>query len=141
MDSGDSSYDSSEEDITVLQAAGAVAAAATAVVVYATPLYEKVPYHTSALSGIDWVRELLNGHPERIRNELGVHKHVFAALIVALRQGGITASKHVLLEEKLAMFLYTCVTGLSIRHVCERFQRATETTSRYVLSNFLISVE
>lgn len=37
-----------------------------------TPL----PYHTSALSGIAWVHELLNGHPDRIKNELGVRKHV-----------------------------------------------------------------
>ena len=27
-------------------------------------LYDKIPYHTSALSGLDWVLELINGHPE-----------------------------------------------------------------------------
>ena len=35
-------------------------------------------------------------------------------------------------EEQLAIFLYTSVTGLSLRHVSERFQRANETTSWYV---------
>ena len=28
------------------------------------PLYNKIPYHTSALLGLDWVLELINGHPE-----------------------------------------------------------------------------
>ncbi|KAJ7050996.1 hypothetical protein C8F01DRAFT_939060, partial [Mycena amicta] len=44
---------------------------------------------------------------------------------------GYTGSRHVSLEEKLAIFLYTCVTGLSVRHVGERFQRSNETISRY----------
>ena len=44
----------------------------------------KEPYHTSILSGYAWVQELLHGHPERIRTELGVHKEVFNALIEEL---------------------------------------------------------
>ena len=28
--------------------------------------YDKQPYHTSALSGMAWVNELLTGHPDRI---------------------------------------------------------------------------
>jgi len=108
-------------------------AAGAAALIYGAPLYNKIPYHTSALTGADWVRELLNGHPERIRNELGVHKHVFSGLITALEQAGISSSKHVYLEEQLAIFLYTCVTGLSLRHVSERSQRANDTTSKYVL--------
>lgn len=108
-------------------------AAGAAALAYGLPLYDKTPYHTSALTGADWVRELLNGHPERIRNELGVHKHVFCGLISALEQSGVTSSKHVYIEEQVAIFLYTCVTGLSLRHVSERFQRANETTSKFAL--------
>ena len=108
-------------------------AAGAAALAYGLPLYDKTPYHTSALSGAAWVIELLNGHPERIRNELGVHKHVFLGLVAALEQQGSTSSRHVYIEEQLAIFLYTCVTGLSLRHVSERFQRANETTSKYVL--------
>ena len=104
----------------------------SAAVMYALPLYDKTPYHTSALSGEAWVRELLNGHPERIRNELGVHKHVFDGLIFALTTAGLGPSQHLLLEEQLAIFLYTCVTGLSLRHVSERLQRANVTISKYV---------
>ena len=52
------------------------------------PLYNKTPYHTSALSGLDWVLELINGHPEHIQNELEVHKHIFGALLDHLRALG-----------------------------------------------------
>jgi hypothetical protein len=99
---------------------------------YSDTYYDKQPYHTSALSGAAWVTELLAGHPERIRCELGVHKHVFYTLINLLRQAGCRDSKHVLLEEQLAIFLYASVTGLSIRHLGERFQRSNETISKYV---------
>jgi hypothetical protein len=88
------------------------------------------PYHTSALSGQEWVIELLTGHPERIRCELGMHASVFVELISELRTIGHSDSKFVSLEEQLAIFLYTSVTGLSIRHVGERFQRSNETISR-----------
>lgn len=90
---------------------------------------DPVPYHTSALSGEGWVIELLTGHPERIRCELGMHAHVFAQIILELRALGCSDSKFVSLEEQLAIFLYTAVTGLSIRHVGERFQRSNETIS------------
>lgn len=64
---------------------------ATATLIYADPLYNKVAYHTSALSGANWVCELLNGHSERIHNELGVHKHIFNAIIEELKLAAIQA--------------------------------------------------
>jgi hypothetical protein len=94
-------------------------------------LFQRVPYHTSSLSGEGWVLELLAGHPERIRCELGVHHHIFAALISELREMGHGNSRHVSLEEQLSIFLYGCVTGLPVRHVGERFQRSSDTISRY----------
>ena len=90
----------------------------------------KEPYHTSILSGHAWVQELLHGHPERIRTELGVHKEVFLALVEELRSMGHGDSKYVTLEEQLAIFLYVSVTGLSVRHTGERFQRANGTISK-----------
>ena len=94
------------------------------------PLYIREAYHTSALSGEAWVLELLCGHPNRIRTELGVSHEVFSALIQELRDSGYHSSRHVSLEEQLAIFLYMSVTGLTIRHVGERFQRSNETISR-----------
>lgn len=101
----------------------------TAAVLYASPLYDRTPYHTSALTGEDWVLELLHGHPERIRCELGIRKHVFHLLIDTLKGMGVKRSRDVSLEEQLSIFLYMCITGLSVRHVGERFQRANETIS------------
>lgn len=91
---------------------------------------EPQPYHTSLLSGQAWVQELLHGHPRRIRTELGVHKHVFEELIFTLHHLGHGDSKYITLEEQLAIFLYTCVTGLTSEHVGERFQHTGETISR-----------
>lgn len=34
------------------------------VISYGTSTYDKMPYHTSALTGEMWVTELLHGHPE-----------------------------------------------------------------------------
>ena len=93
-------------------------------------LYVKQPYHTSILSGEGWVQELLNGHPKRIQCELGVTKHVFNQLIRELQSMGHTRSRYVSLEEQLAIFLYTSVTGLTVRHVGERFQRSNATISK-----------
>jgi hypothetical protein len=135
-DSEDSSSSEVEERYQALRKMKFMAAYAvvniviTAAQIYASPLYNKIPYHTSALTGADCVLELLNGHPERIQNELGVHKHVFEALIEELQLAGHGPSKHVYLEEQLSIFLYTCVTGLSLRHVCERFQHSGETVSK-----------
>jgi hypothetical protein len=64
----------------------------------------KEPYHTSILSGYAWVQELLHGHPERIRTELGVHKEIFYALIEELRSMGHGDTRYVTLEEQLAIF-------------------------------------
>lgn len=93
-------------------------------------LYIREPYHTSILTGQAWVLELIAGHPKRIHCELGVHLHVFAQLITELHDLGYRNSRFVSLEEQLAIYLYSCVTGLTIRHVGERFQRSNETISR-----------
>ena len=79
------------------------------------------------LTGQMWVLELLAGHPECIHTELGVHTHVFYALIDELRELGYSDSKFVTLEEQLAIFLYCSVTGLTVRHLGEQFQRSNET--------------
>ncbi|KAG2064356.1 hypothetical protein BDR04DRAFT_1180201 [Suillus decipiens] len=50
------------------------------------------PYHTSALSGHEWVMKLIVGHPEHIHCELGMHVHVFESLINELHALGHTDS-------------------------------------------------
>ena len=84
-----------------------------------TSMYTQEPYHTSILTGEGWVMELLAGHPEHIHCELGVTVQVFEAMIRELWDMGYENLKHVSLEEQLAIFLYACVTGLTIRHLGE----------------------
>lgn len=105
--------------------------ACTSLLQIQSALRTREPYHTSILTGEGWVIELLTGHPKRIRCELGVSSEVFILLIDELRGMGYNDSKYVSLEEQLAIFLYMSVTGLTIRHVGERFQRSNETISRY----------
>jgi len=91
--SDSSTNDEDEQRIFFMQMAGmAITALVAATVVYASPLYDKTPYHTSALSGADWVLELIDGHAERIHCGLGVHKHVFQALIAYLQNIGCSHS-------------------------------------------------
>ena len=101
-----------------------------AVTLYASTWYWKQPYHTSALSGEAWVNELIFGHPERIRTCLSMRVHVFLALVSELHLHGLKNSRYVTLKEKIAIFLYVCVIGLSVEHVGERFQRSNDTISR-----------
>ena len=84
----------------------------------------------SILTGQGWVDELLEGHPECIHTELGMHKHVFLALVSKLQDLEHTNSKYVSLEEQVAIFLYACITGLTVHHLGEWFQRSNETISK-----------
>ena len=107
-----------------------------AATLYQQASYWQQPYHTSALSGEAWVNELIHGHPDRIFNELGMQLHVFMSFCAHLQLicGFTTSRNGVKVEEQAAIFLYACVTGLSVRHLGERFQRSNETISKYVLS-------
>lgn len=91
---------------------------------------ESTPYHTSSLSGQGWMLELLQGHPDRIHSELGLYHNTFYILLQELRLLGYGDSRHCSLEEQLGIFLYTCRTGLNVRHVGERFQRSNETVAK-----------
>jgi hypothetical protein len=79
-------------------------------IAFATPLFNKTPYHTSILTGEGWILELLSGHPRRIHTELGVCSYVFRRLVSALQEAGIGRSRYVSLEEKLGIFLYVEVS-------------------------------
>ena len=100
------------------------------IIKHISQFYFKTPYHTSILSGYGWVQELRSGHPECIRTELGVRKHVFDELLFELYSMGYEDSRGVTLEEQLAIFLYMCVTGITIRHAGQRFQRSNGTISK-----------
>ena len=66
------------------------------------------------------MEELIYGHPDCIWTELGMSVHFFLALIEKLRSlCHLENRKHVSFKEGVAIFLYMCVTGLSIWYVGE----------------------
>ncbi len=119
--------------VVLLSSAAAVFAASQAIIEQLEllmPVIDCTPYHTSILSGEAWVQELLTGHPMRIRNELGVYRQTFFTLVQTLQDIGIRSSRYVTIEEQVAIFLYTVVTGLSSTHIGERFQRSPATIQK-----------
>ena len=96
--------------------------------------------YDSALSGQAWLQELLNGHPVRFHNNIGMSKHVFRKLVHELQMyAGLEDTKHVTKEEQLAIFLHQCQTGAASRDVQERFQHGPKTISKCaVITLFLI---
>ena len=108
-----------------------LAASRDAILLYSTR-FNRVPVHTSWLSGQQWIDELVNGHDRRFHNELGLRKHTFNKLIRVLgRDAGLVDTRHVSAEEQLAIFLHYAHRGLSNRALQERFQRSADTVTKY----------
>ena len=62
---------------------------------------------------------------------LGVSHDVFDGLTQVLVENGFKKSRRGLsVKEQLSIFLHTCVTGLSMHHVGERFQHSPTTISK-----------
>ena len=116
--------------VTVIATILVISAARDSLLRYALR-FEKVPQHTSILSGQGWLNELIAGHDGRFHNEMGMRKHVFWALLSILREEtGLYDSRHLSAEEQLAIFLHFAHRGLSNRALQERFQRSGDTISR-----------
>ena len=125
-----------QRKIQLIAALACTAAAFTASLFLEAP--EAIPMHTSLLTGQKWLSELLDGHPTRFREQLGMAKHAFYRLSFELQAySGLVASKFVSADEKLATFLHFVRTGCSSRMLQERFQRSAETIHKYVKSIFI----
>ncbi|KAL0957210.1 hypothetical protein HGRIS_014896 [Hohenbuehelia grisea] len=112
--------------LAVSYAASAVAAAVS------SSYLDKIPMHTSSLTGLGWLNELLKGHPARFHHQMGMSKLVFRKLVHALEiKCGLSPSKHITSEEQVAIFLRIARTGLGNREHQERFQRSGDTISKY----------
>ena len=83
------------------------------------------------LTGQNWIDELLNGHSGRFYNQLGMHKHVFSALVKVLQSWTAFAdTKYVSAEEQLAIFLHFAWWGESNRALQEQFQCSPDTITK-----------
>ena len=105
-------------------------AGAYATISYMVPHIIKEPMYNSAHTGEVYIQELLHGHPDRIHDSLGLHQHVFRALVRELKMyAGLQDTRHLSAEEQVAIFLRLARTGLGQREARERFQRSPETVS------------
>ena len=99
----------------IVAAAYLVNVVGIATTLYSTSFYWKQPYHTLKLTGAEWVQELILGHHDCIWMELGVQVHVFLALVQELHVTcHLKDGRDMSLNEEVAIFLYMCLTGLSI---------------------------
>jgi len=106
------------------------AAAVAAFISVATTSTPKTPIRTSILTGQRWLTELYSSSV-CMHEQLGMAKHVFRKLCIELKlQHGLSDSKYVCADEKLAIFLHFAQTGASSRMLQERFQRSGETISK-----------
>jgi hypothetical protein len=64
-------------------------------------------------------------------SESSVWSLFFHALVKLLKDKGLLQDEQVLVEEQVAMFLYTLAKNASNRSVQERFQRSCDTVSCY----------
>lgn len=112
----------------------AVAAAVVAAASAACGIHERYlnreDYHDSKFTGRQWVQDLLNGHELRMRDALGIESQIFKKLCHQLFMiSGLSDSRSIDLEEKVAMFLYLGVHNSGHRDIAERFQHSTNTVS------------
>jgi hypothetical protein len=78
-----------------------------------------------------WIKELLAGHRDRMRQNMGMPKGVFQKLAHTLAAKiTLCDSKHVKLEEALGIFLHMLVTNNTTEEEHEWFQRSPDTIHR-----------
>ncbi|KAL4567082.1 hypothetical protein LXL04_022654 [Taraxacum kok-saghyz] len=101
-----------------------------AIYYYYTHIY-KEPCMTSEQTGEAWMKEILNGHPNRCIGAFRMSASLFTKLCEYLQNNyGLTSSDRMSVKENVGIFVYTLALGLSNRDVSERFQRSGETISR-----------
>ncbi|XP_024641527.2 uncharacterized protein [Medicago truncatula] len=98
---------------------------------YATKYLCKEPCRTSELTGHAWVQEILQGNPTRCYEMFRMEKHIFHKLCHELVEHDLKSSKHMGVEEMVAMFLVVVGHGVGNRMIQERFQHSGETVSRH----------
>ena len=99
---------------------------------YEYKFYNKVPVRISALSGQEFVSELLKESGTVCYELLRMEKACYINLCNELRNKNyLEDSREVFLEEQVAMFLF--IIGHNVRHrvVADRFQHSTQTVSHY----------
>jgi hypothetical protein len=70
--------------------------------------------HTSILSGLTWLDEVLHGHPARCHRELSMSALQFTLLWAELASmGDLGDSHYIMVQEQLAILIHWMVHGSS----------------------------
>jgi hypothetical protein len=90
------------------------AAVVGAVTKFVVPSISVRPMNTSKLTGMNWVRELLTGHPIHFSDALAMPKHVYLKLVKELQlYSGLTYSKHMQLKNRLhCSYIFAKLVGV-----------------------------
>jgi hypothetical protein len=130
-DTSDNDYgeekNENENDIFIL-----TAAAVEFVENYYMPYITKEPYRTSSQTCYKWVMEILQGNPDRCKQNFKMEIYVFLYLCKELKEKcHLRGIKKLTVEEFVTMFLNTLGHGFWNRIVQERFQHSGETVSKH----------
>ena len=98
---------------------------------YADTYYHKTPCRISNLSGEQYVESLIQQHhTRRIQEIFRMPLYTFLQLEIWLKEyTHLQSSRHITVNEKLAMFLAITGHGTTNRGIQERFQHSGETVS------------
>lgn len=107
-----------------------VLGAVSKVVSYHNNFLVKEPCRDSPHTGVKFMMEILRGNGTRCHEMFRMEKHVFMKLCDRLKGLGLRATRGVMLEEAVGMFLMTLGHGIGNRMIQERFQHSGETVSR-----------
>ncbi|KAL6909746.1 hypothetical protein ACP4OV_001405 [Aristida adscensionis] len=93
----------------------------------------KRPCYTSALSGAEWIREMIEGHESCCRSELRMEPRLLVQFSDMIRERSLLCnSRGVQVEEKLGMLLFMLSRNASFKALSERFQHGSETIHRHI---------
>ncbi|XP_059596802.1 uncharacterized protein LOC104880679 isoform X1 [Vitis vinifera] len=93
---------------------------------------DKERVSTSSFTGSLFIQELLNGSSSTCYELMRMEKHGFISLCHMFREKGwLVDSKHLNVEEKMAMFLMTISHNLQNRLIKNRFQHSSQTIHKY----------
>ena len=97
----------------------------------------KEPCHTSVFTGEIWVQELLHGNDRRFRNSFRMNKFTYQTIKTMLvKRGLLQPTKHITVDEQVAIFLFIVGGAASNRCAQERFQRSGSTINKYSKFSF-----
>ncbi|KAI3408446.1 uncharacterized protein J3R85_020287 [Psidium guajava] len=95
-------------------------------------MHTREPIRDNVLSGPEWVREILYGHPCRVYEAFRMERHVFLNLCDLMKaRGWLVDSRYIRIDEQIGIFLSMICHKNSNRDLCERFQHSGQTIIKY----------